>query len=73
MKNNSNLVTLSYLLFMMVLAFLSQSFFIGNDSNTSKSNSIINYFFIKDLLFILISGIILKLVLYKTNIEINQF
>ena len=67
MKNNSNLVTLSYLLLMMVLAFLSQSFFIGTDSNTSNSNSFIDYFFIKDLLFILISGIILKLVLYKNE------
>ena len=67
MKNNSNLVTLSYLLFMMVLAFLSQSFFIGTDSNTSNSGSFIDYFFIKDLLFILISGIILKLVLYKNE------
>lgn len=64
MKNNSNKITLTYVLILMFVALLGHQFFLDYIKNTSDSSL---YFYIRDFLFILISGIILKYILYRNE------
>ena len=77
MKNNSNKITLIYVLILMFVAYIGHELF---------SNSFVGYAYIKDILFIIFSGILLKIILYQnekrnksvfeklqlTNIEIKE-
>jgi PAS domain S-box-containing protein len=65
MKNNSNKITLTYVLILMFVAILGHRIFLDY-INASPENSSL-YFYIRDLLFILISGIILKFILYQND------
>lgn len=60
MKNNSNKITLIYVLILMFVAFVGHQFFLDY---TKNSENISSYLYIRDFIFILISGIILKLIL----------
>lgn len=67
MKNKANKITLLYMLFSILLAvggYYGLSSFQGN-----SSNAFLNYSLIKDFLFILISGIIFKVVLTRNDIR----
>lgn len=64
MKNNSNKITLTYVLILMFVALLGHQFFLDYIKNTSDFSL---YFYIRDFLFILISGIILKYILYRNE------
>lgn len=60
MKNNSNKITLIYVLILMFVAFVGHQFFLDY---TSNPQDISLYLYIRDLTFIAISGIILKFIL----------
>ncbi len=60
MKNNSNKITLIYVLILMFVAFVGHQFFLDYTKNTESTSL---YLYIKDFIFILISGIILKFIL----------
>lgn len=85
MKTNTNNITLFYILILMFVAIVSHKLFFNYFfESTSKSSS--HYCIVKDFLFILISGLILKLFLIQnkkrnrsvfeklqlTNIEIKE-
>jgi len=61
MKNNSNKITLIYVLILMFVAFVGHQFFLDYTKNAPENTSI--YFYIRDFLFILTSGIVLKFIL----------
>lgn len=60
MKNNSNKITLIYALILMFVAFIGHQFFLDY---TKNSENISSYLYIRDFIFIFISGIILKFIL----------
>ncbi|WP_395632290.1 PAS domain S-box protein [Flavobacterium sp.] len=60
MKNNSNKITLIYVLILMFVAFIGHQFFLDY---TKNSENISSYLYIRDFIFIFISGIILKFIL----------
>ncbi|MFY8010089.1 MAG: PAS domain-containing sensor histidine kinase, partial [Flavobacterium sp.] len=60
MKNNSNKITLIYVFILMFVAFVGHQFFLDYTKNSENTSS---YLYIKDFIFILISGIILKFIL----------
>lgn len=69
MKNNSNKITLIYVLILMCVAFIVHQFFLDYLNNSNENTSL--YFYIRDFVFILISGLILKLILHN-NEENNK-
>ena len=68
MKNNSNKITLTYILVLMFMAVLGHEFFLKFLPH-STSETILKYTYLKDLIFILISGIILKFILYRNQVK----
>jgi len=70
MKNNSNKITLAYILVLIFLAIISHTLFLNNSSN-SYPETLQKYLYSKDLIFILISGIVLRYILYL-NAENNK-
>ncbi|MBF6639931.1 PAS domain S-box protein [Flavobacterium sp. J49] len=65
MKNNSNKITLTYIIILMFVAILGHQVFLDY-IETSPEKSLI-YFYVRDFIFILISGIILKFILYRND------
>ncbi|MBP6557013.1 MAG: PAS domain S-box protein [Flavobacterium sp.] len=65
MKNNSNKITLTYVLILMFVAVLGHQFFLDYIKSSPEKSSV--YFYIRDFIFILISGIILKYILYRND------
>ena len=65
MKNNSNKITLTYVLILMFVAFIGHQFFLDYIKNSPEHASL--YFYIRDLIFIVISGLILKLILHHNE------
>ncbi|WP_396194265.1 PAS domain S-box protein [Flavobacterium sp.] len=65
MKNNSNKITLTYVLILMFVAFIGHQFFLDYIKNSPEHTSL--YFYIRDLFFIVISGLILKLILHHNE------
>ncbi len=68
MKNNSNKITLTYVLILMFVAVLGHQFFL-DFSKTSDDSSL--YFYIRDFIFIVVSGIILRIILNQ-NAQSNK-
>lgn len=68
MKNNSTKITLTYVLILMFVAVLGHQFFL-DFSKTSDDSSL--YFYIRDFIFIVISGVILKIILNQ-NAQSNK-
>ncbi|MFN3754370.1 PAS domain S-box protein [Flavobacterium sp.] len=68
MKNNSNKITLTYVLILMFVAVLGHQFFLDYIKTPPDSSL---YFYIRDFIFILISGIILRIILNQ-NAQNNK-
>lgn len=67
MKNKANKITLLYILFSILLAVVG--YYVLNKFHTTEDKVLLDYSFIKDLFFIVISGIIFKIVLTKNDIR----
>lgn len=65
MKNNSNKITLTYVIILMFVAVLGHQIFLDYIKSSPGNTSL--YFYIRDFLFIVISGIILKFILYRND------
>lgn len=68
MKNNSNKIILIYLLILILVALIGHKFFI-NYFFESHTEATWEYSYAKDIIFILFSGILLKVILYKNEIK----
>ena len=64
MKNNSTKITLTYVLILMLVAVLGHQIFLDY-IKTSPDSSL--YFYIRDFIFIAISGIILNVILNQNS------
>lgn len=64
MKNNSNKITLIYVLILMFVAFVGHQFYLDYSKNLQDTSL---YLYIRDFIFILISGIILKFILWHNE------
>ena len=85
MKNNSNKIILIYLLILILVALIGHNLFVNYFLQGSKEG-LFHYGYIKDFIFIVFSGVILKVILYQntqknksifkklqlTNIEIKE-
>ncbi|MDI9257600.1 PAS domain-containing sensor histidine kinase [Flavobacterium sedimenticola] len=69
MKNNSNKITLLYVIILMFVAVIGHQLFLNYTTDNPENVSF--YFYIRDFIFIVISGIILKIILQR-NEEDNQ-
>ena len=67
MKNNTNKITILYIIVSIILAILYREFF----KIIIPSNPLA-FSFINDLLFIVVSGILLRFVLHKNNIKNSE-
>jgi PAS domain S-box-containing protein len=65
MKNYSNKITLVYFLILMFVAVVGHAIFFKYIQNSSDDTTI--YFYLKDLLFIVISIVVLRIVLYQKD------
>ncbi len=65
MKNKANKITLLYILFSIALAVVG--YYILNKFHTTNDEVFLNFSFIKDIVFIVFSGIIFKIVLTKND------
>lgn len=65
MKNKANKITLLYILFSIVLAVLC--YYILDKFHTTNDLVFLNFSFVKDIVFIVFSGIIFKVVLTKND------
>jgi len=65
MKNKANKITLLYILFSILLAVIG--YYVLNKFHTTQDAVFLNYSFIKDIIFIVFSGIIFKIVLTKND------
>ena len=68
MKNNSNKITLIYVLILMFVAILSHKLFVIYFSE-STNESLFRYNYLKDLFFIIFSGLVLKFILYQNEVR----
>ena len=66
MKNNSNKITLIYILILMFVAFVSHKFILDFNSFSSPKD-IIWYSYVKDLVLILVSGLVFKFILHRNE------
>lgn len=64
MKNNSNKITLIYVLILMFVAFVGHQFYLDYSKNLQDTSL---YLYIRDFIFISISGIILKFILWHNE------
>ena len=85
MKNNSNKITIIYVLILMFMAIIGHKLFVFYFPESSNE-TLLKYSFTKDLIYIIFSCLILKFILYKnetrnksvfkklkvTNIEIKE-
>ncbi len=67
MKNKANKITLLYILFSIVLALAG--YYILNKFHSPTDVVFLNYNFIKDIVFIVFSGIVFKVVLTKNDVR----
>ena len=65
MKNKANKITLLYILFSIVLALVC--YYVLDKFHTTNDLIFLNFSFLKDVVFILFSGIIFKIVLTKND------
>jgi len=65
MKSKTNQITLVYVIISMLLAVICYIYFPNYKNNSDYQNYIIT----KDIIFIILSGIILKYLLFKNNIK----
>lgn len=68
MKNNSNKITLIYVLILMFVAVVGHKLF-ANYFLESANKSPLEYSYLKDILYIIFSGILLKIILYQNEMR----
>ena len=68
MKNNSNKITIIYVLILMFMAIIGHKLFVFYFPY-STNETLFKYSFTKDLIYIIFSGLILKFILYKNEIR----
>ena len=68
MKNNSNKITIIYVLILMFMAIIGHKLFVFYFPD-STNETLLKYSFTKDLIYIIFSGLILKFILYKNEIR----
>lgn len=68
MKNNSNKITLIYVLILMFMAIIGHKLFVFYFPE-SANESLLKYSYAKDLLYIVFSGLILKFILYQNEVR----
>ena len=68
MKNNSNKITIIYVLILMFMAIIGHKLFVFYFPD-STNETLFKYSFTKDLIYIIFSGLILKFILYKNEIR----
>lgn len=68
MKNNSNKITIIYVLILMFMAIIGHVLFVFYFPDTTNE-TLFKYSFTKDLIYIIFSGLILKFILYKNEIR----
>ena len=68
MKNNSNKITIIYVLILMFMAIVGHKLFVFYFPD-STNETLFKYSFTKDLIYIIFSGLILKFILYKNEIR----
>ena len=68
MKNNSNKITLIYVLILMFMAIIGHKLFVIYFSELANE-SLLKYSYAKDLLYIIFSGLVLKFILYQNEIR----
>lgn len=68
MKNNSNKITIIYVLILMFMAIIGHKLFVFYFPDTNNE-TLFKYSFTKDLIYIIFSGLILKFILYKNEIR----
>ena len=68
MKNNSNKITIIYVLILMFMAIIGHKLFVFYFPY-STNETLFKYSFTKDLIYIIFSGLILKFILYQNEIK----
>ena len=68
MKNNSNKITIIYVLILTFMAIIGHKLFVFYFPDTNNE-TLFKYSFTKDLIYIIFSGLILKFILYKNEIR----
>ena len=68
MKNNSNKITIIYVLILMFMAIVGHKLFVFYFPDYTNE-TLLKYSFTKDLIYIIFSGLILKFILYKNEIR----
>jgi len=68
MKNNSNKITIIYVVILMFMAIIGYKLFVIYFPESSNE-TLFKYSFTKDLIYIIFSGLILKFILYKNEIR----
>ncbi len=68
MKNNSNKITLTYVLILMFVAVVGHKVVLNYSSNSS-SETLHKYYYIEDLVLILFSGIVFKFILFRNDLK----
>lgn len=68
MKNNSNKITLIYILILMFMAIIGHKLFVFYFPE-SANESLLKFTYLKDLLYIVCSGLVLKFILYQNEIR----
>jgi PAS domain-containing protein len=68
MKNNSNKITLTYLLILTFVALIGHKILVSITLNSSTEN-IIKYSYLKDFALILFSGVVFKFILYRNDLK----
>lgn len=68
MKNNSNKITIIYVLILMFMAIIGHKLFVFYLPG-STNETLFKFSFTKDLIYIIFSGLILKFILYKNEIR----
>lgn len=66
MKKNSNKITLIFVLILMFMAVLGHKLFVNYFSELPRG-LLLKYSYTKDLLFIIFSGLVLKIILYRNE------
>jgi len=66
MKNNSNKITITYVLILTIVAVLGHKFIL-NYSSTTSPNAVAKYSYLKDILLILFSSLFFKYILVQND------
>ena len=66
MKNNSNKITFTYVLILLIVAVISHKI-VSNYSSVSNTETLLKYSYLKDLILILFSSFVFKYILYRND------